>query len=508
MKRRYLTLLGVIGIDLLFLGAMLSWILSEFVLISKIALGVGLLVLIVWGVLSWRSAREFFGKRTTAAGASTTIGVVFFVGILLLGNIVGARYKARADLTQEKLYSLSDQTMKLLSSLDGKVEIILFDNPDSPRNPRAKELVEEYDARSPKVDHRVVDPDREPELAKKYGVTKYEQAVVKASETKYALVENVTEENLTNAIKQVTAKEGQKVYFLVGHGEISPYSTEADGASQLKDAIKKEGFDVDTLNLMLVGKIPDDAVVVIEMGPRADPLPAELDTLKAYFDRGGKLLFMLEPGFSDSLAAWLDNFGVDVGDNVVVDISPVGRMFGASPEMPMVMTYDKSHAVTKGFNIATMFPTARSVSASEKSQPGLRVVEIAKTAERAWAEAKWRTHTAQFDEDEDIAGPVPVACAVERTTRTPRPRMVVFGDPDFATNRYITFSGNKDLVLNAVDWLAKQEKLISIRPKNPKDRKLMLTPRQQQKIFYLSVVALPFFAIVLAEIAWWRRQHA
>ncbi len=507
MKQKYLNLVGIIGLDLLFLGAMLSWILSEFVLVAKIALAAGIVVLIVWGILSWRRAKQFIGKRSVSMGASTTVGVVFFAGILVIANVIGARYSRRVDLTKEKLFSLSDQTEKILNSLDDRIELMVFDNPDSPKNPKVGELAEEYDFRCHKISHRIIDPDREPQLAKRYGVSKYGQVVVKLSDNKFSLVENPTEQEITNAIKQLTSKGSTKVYFLTGHGEPSPYSKEPDGLSFLRESVVQEGFDADTLNLAITGKIPDDAAIVAMIGPRANPFPVELDSLGAFFERGGKLLLMLEPGLADSVASWLNEYGVEVGDNVVVDVSPVGRMFGASPEMPMVMAYDQSHAITKGFNIATMFPTVRSVMASKENKPGYRVVELAKTADRAWAETKWRAQTAEFNEGEDIKGPVPVACAVEKTTKTPKPRMVVFGDPDFVVNRYISFSGNKDLILNAVDWLGKQERLISIRPKNPEDRKLMLTPRQQQKIFYLSVVALPFLAIILAEVAWWRKQR-
>ena len=507
MKSKYLTLLGILGLDLIFLGAMLSWILSEFVLVSKISLIAGVVVLIAWAILSRKRAKTVFGKRTVSMGASTTLSVAFFAGILIIANIVGARYTLRGDLTKERLFSLSEQTAKVLDSLDTDVEILLFDNEDSPKNPRAKEIISEYGERSRRVSHRIIDPDRQPQITKQYGVAQYGQAVVRIGETKYMLVPDASEEGITNAIKQLTAKGGTKVYFTVGHGEPALHSTEPEGLSALKDGITKEGLLADTLNFMLTGKIPDDAAVVAMVGPRANPLPAELDALKEYFDRGGKLLVMLEPGVADSVASWTRNFGVEISDNMIVDASSMGRMFGAGPEMPLVMQYDQNHAITKEFNVATMFPTARMVRASQEPSQSLRVVEIAKTTDRAWAEKKWRAGTVQFDENEDAAGPVPIACAVENITRTPQPRMAIFGDPDFITNRYIVFSGNSDLILNTIAWLGKQEKLIAIRAKDPEDRKLMLTPRQQQQIFYLSVVGLPFLAIILAELAWWRKQR-
>ena len=505
MKRKYLTLLGILGIDMVFLGAMLSWILSEFVFIAKAILIWGILVLIVWLVFSWRRTREFLATQKFSRGTSTVLGSIFFIGILIIANILGVHYKYRTDLTSEKLYTLSDGTEKLIPTIDRDVEIILFDSESSPVDRDVIDLITEYSELSPRIKHKIIDPDRQPQMAKKYGVSKYGQVAIICGD-KSKLIDSPDEQKITNSIKQLVSGGGRKVYFLTGHKEFSPYSKKPDGLSSFADGIKYDGFDFDTLNLLATGKIPEDASVLIVCGPKSNPIAGELDTIGAYFERGGKVFIMLEPGQAESVAVWLQKYNVKIFDDMVIDVSSNGRMFGLSPEMPLITAYEAKHPITRDFNEPTMLPTARSMVKIGNKISFYKYTELARSSRDAWAEFGWRSDSVEYNPAADIEGPVTVACALESPNRKVLSRMVIIGDPDFVTNKYITFSGNKDFALNCMDWLGEQENLISIRPKNPTDRKLNLTPQQQGKIFYFSVVALPFLALILAEIVWWKRQ--
>jgi len=505
MKQKYLTLLGIIGLDFIFLGAMLSWILSEFVFLAKLSLFLGILMIIVWAALSHRRTTRFFGKRIISRGTSSILGFGFFMGFIVILNVLGVRYNVRRDTTAEKLYSLSDQTLKVISMLENEIEIILFDNPDLLENREAAELIEEYSIHSVDIGFRIIDPDRNPQPAKKYGIATYGQAVVLSGD-KAMLIENPTEEELTNAIKSLVIDVTRKVFFLTGHGEISPYSAEPGGYSELKRGIEFEGFGVDTLNLIVRGYIPQDAAVLIIAGPQTDPGRGEFSAISKYFETGGKILVLLEPGDSDSIRTWLSKYGVAVGDNLVIDNSSTGKAFGASPEMPLIVGYDANHPLTKGFDAAMMFPTVRSVAKADTIPENFHVRELAVTSETAFGETNWQIKSDGFTVGADIAGPVPVIVSSENLTKKPTPRMLVLGDPDFCVNRYIDFAGNRDFILNTVDWLGKNENLISIRAKDQRDSKLLLTAQQQQQIFYISVVGLPFLALLLAEIAWWRKN--
>jgi len=459
MKQKYLTLLGIIGIDMIFLGAMLSWIFSEFVFIAKAALILGILIIILWLIFSWRRTREFISTRRFSKGTSTILGSIFFFAIIIIANILGVHYKIKIDSTQEKLYTLSAGTEKLLSSLDKNIELLLFDNESSPVDRDFIDLIAEFTDIDANISYKIIDPDRRPQLAKKYGVSEYGQIVVLCDD-KSKLIDSPDEQKLANSIKQFVSGSGRKIYFLSGHSEYSPYSKNPDGLSSLADGIKYEGFDFDTLNLFAKGKIPDDATVLVVCGPQSNPLSGELDSLGSYFERGGKILIMLEPGQAESVAVWLQKYNVKIFDDMVIDESSIGRMFGASPKMPLITAYEAKHPITKDFNESTMLPTVRSIGKSNSLISYYKYTELARTGKDAWAEFGWRLDSVEYNPGTDLQGPVTVACALENPTKKPLSRMVIIGDPDFVINKYITFSGNKDFALNCIDWLGKQENLI------------------------------------------------
>ena len=126
-------------------------------------------------------------------------------------------------------------------------------------------------------------------------------------------------------------------------------------------------------------------------------------------------------------------------------------------------------------------------------------------------------------DDTDKKGPVSLAAAVsapaatpaappaepKKDGETPKPaetRLVAIGDSDFASNAAIRITGNQDLFLNTINWLAQQENLIAIRPKDPEDRRITLTADQERRIFYLTVLIVPGLILLAGVQTWWRRR--
>ncbi len=84
--------------------------------------------------------------------------------------------------------------------------------------------------------------------------------------------------------------------------------------------------------------------------------------------------------------------------------------------------------------------------------------------------------------------------------------MVVVGDSDFASNAFLGMAGNRDLALNIINWLAQQENLISVRPRDPEDRRITLSQGQDRMIFWFTVFIVPGLLIAAAVHTWWRRR--
>jgi ABC-type uncharacterized transport system involved in gliding motility auxiliary subunit len=262
---------------------------------------------------------------------------------------------------------------------------------------------------------------------------------------------------------------------------------------------------VKELVLAREGKVPDDAAVVVLPGPRTDLFKPELDALDAYLDRGGKLFVMANPFQSSGLTPWLARYGFVLEDDLVIEQSPLGQIFGIGPEVPIVQQYE-SHPITRDMRgLNTLFPLTRSLRAGP---PGgkYHVQTLAMTSPQSWGERD----KAALDRGQAQPGPGdprgPLAVAAVGTAD--KARIVVFGTATLASNQFLGIQGNRDLFLNTVSWLAEQEDLISIRPKDTKQTPVMLTSQQHQFVFLVPVVLLPAVALIAGVVVFARRRAA
>jgi ABC-type uncharacterized transport system involved in gliding motility auxiliary subunit len=518
---------GMWGVVLFLLAAAAVTLFVPWLIRFRVALLIVAAVLFVVTVaLNWREGASILGRRGTRYGASAALLIVIALGVAVLANAVSLRYNARWDLTENKRHSLSPQTVKLLKALKTPVEAIGFFRSDTPGKRTAEDLLKQYaQASDGKFAYRVEDPDRSPGLARRYGVETYGTIVMQSGE-KSEKVLDAEEERLTNALVKVTRPGNPIVYFVKGHGERDISSAERTGMSQAKEQLEKANYTVKDLELARTGKVPPDAAVVIVPGPRTDLLPPELTAIDDYLAQGGHVLVMADPLQADGLAKYLAKYGVTLGQDLVVEPSPVGRLLGVGPEVPLVMQYEQ-HPITRDMaKVMTGFPLTRSVSAAKTPPKGMTVTPLAKTSAESWGETNLdglrRGQPASRD-DKDTPGPVPVLVAVTiepssapkpagqaeaDESKKPKGRLVVLGTSTFASNQALGFQGNRDLFLNIVAWLAGQEDEIAVRPKDPRQNPIFATEAQKNAILWLSIVVLPGAVMVCGIALVMRRRRS
>jgi ABC-type uncharacterized transport system involved in gliding motility auxiliary subunit len=365
-----------------------------------------------------------------------------------------------------------------------------------------EQRLRQYKVETDKLQIEFVDPFKHPAQVKELNISQTGPRVIVRSGKKEARAKEITEEALTNALIEVTRGSAKKVYFTKGHGEHAVGDSTERGLKSFTESLKSEGYQIDEILLAEHKEMPTDAQALVLAGPVGALSAGEGKLVKDWVDKGGKLVVMVDPGVNIGIdfSAW----GVTVGKDEVID--PEAQ----NPEVAIAQQYTE-HPITNPrsspFQLATIFPVARSVSKAATPPAGWTVIELAKTGPRAWGETgSLSSGQVKFDPGQDLKGPVPLAVAVTHGSGDTETRIVVIGNSLFAANGYYKLSGNRDFALNAVSWAAKEESRISIRPKARQANHLFLSAEQKHTMTLFAFDLLPFGLLFAGLVVWQTRK--
>lgn len=500
--------IGTVAAAMLIAGYLRYSIQGEFLPFSKGLLVAGGVCILAAIVIGFQGILTFFSKRSAQQGANTSVLAIAVIAILAVANFVGYRHHKRFDLTTEKLYTLSDQTRQIVSGLQKDVNVVRFaKTPDVTFD----DLMAEYKTLSPHFKYQTVDGQQKPEIAQDYGATRSGEVFIGFGDRKSRIESGaqgeVAEQDVTGAILKITSEKVKTVCFVTGHGEKSPTDSSQEGYSNADAGLKKENYLTKSVNLITEGGVPADCNVLVIAGPKQSYFPQETAWLGKYLDAAGDALIMIDPETEPKLDDLFQAWNVAAGNNIVIDASGVGQMFGAGPTIPIVADFGDS-PITKGFTrSATFFPMARTASIADKSKSIPEMVELLKTSERSFTIPNLpKGNKISFDPKTDTRGPLSLGVSGSRKVEDKNARMVVIGNSQFAMNPYISQLRNGDLFYNAIDWLAADENLISIRPKAATSRQVNLTEGQASALKWLDLVFLPGLVILAGIMIWWKRR--
>ncbi|HWW83750.1 MAG TPA: Gldg family protein [Vicinamibacterales bacterium] len=525
MVNRILSYVGWLGTGMVFVAVAIRFGFPAKEQYAYYLAWAGLVCVLAYTLGQWREIAKVFSRRQARYGTLAATSVLVVLGILVAINYIGARQNKRWDLTANKQFSLSDQSRNVLAKLDSPLQVMVFTQ--EPDFPRYQDKFKEYEYATKKISTEYVDIDKKPTITKQNQVTQL-GTIVLNYKGRTERVTSDSEQDITNGIIKVVTGQQKKIYFTQGHGEKETSSSDRDGYSAITTALGHENYTVDKLVLAQQGSVPDDAAIVVVAGPKIDFFPNEVEALQTYLGKGGKLLLELDPPEKvdspplTNLVQLAHDWGVDVGNNVVVDVSGMGRLIGTDASVPVAANYP-SHPITQRFNYITAYPMARSATPVSGGVNGRTAQTFVETSPRSWAESDIKSllTTGQVSLDEskgDKKGPVSIAAAVSATppnppkaaadadAAKPETRVVVFGDSDFASNSALGIQGNRDLFMNTLGWLSQQENLISIRPKEADDRRITMTATQQANITWLSLLIIPGSIFGTGVYSWWRRR--
>ncbi len=462
-------------------------------------------------VLDPARARRALTGRQARHGSNALLISLGVLGILILLNILAFANPLRADLTEDQQYTLAPETALTLAALPDQTVIQGFYTSDLERaRENIRPLLEEYQLQSDgRLSYEFIDPVKNPLLARQLGVERDGSLVVTVGD-RSEVVSNPTEAEITGALVRLSNPEPRSVYLLTGHGEVDVEDSGNSGYSQIRDALTSKNYTVNTLNLLSDPTVPAEAMAVIVAGPTFGLSQVEVDALRAYVDGGGSLVLLLQPTAEtqagqpgDPLLTYLEEtWGVRVQDDLIVEPRSSSYLVAVS------FGYGE-HAITARMqNLTPVFPGARSLTLG--GVDGVTQTALVTTSDISWGETDMGFLQTQalpeFDEAVDMAGPLTVAATAENSTTGAR--LVVFGDSDFGANNWLIQPGNRELLVNSIDWAAEQENLIDLTPRTTTQR-LVIPPSVQMQglILLVSVVLVPGSVIVAGIVVWLRRRR-
>jgi ABC-type uncharacterized transport system involved in gliding motility auxiliary subunit len=455
---------------------------------------------------------DLLHARQTKYAGYVTLYVLVTIAILVMANVLADRYNKTYDTTSNKRYSLSEQTAKIVKGLKQPATITYFDQPT--KFSQAKDTLDQYANLSPNVHVEYVDADKHPELARAAGVKNYGTAIVQVGDRKEE-ARGINEEGITGAFIRDEKTAVRTICFVEGSGEHRMDDSERSGYSHFKDLLSKEEYQAQAINLVTKTDIPASCTVLVVGGPESDYLQPEVDAIKKFVEGGGRALILLDPPLkmgreeiadNEALSKALASWGVTPDKNLIIDLNPVGQLAGLGPQVALVTTYD-SHAIVNDMKRSvTGFPLSRSLQI--KNGDNTSVEKLFSTSESSLATTKLDSPSIDPKDPKNINGPLILAAAGTYNTGkdNSQGRFVVIGSSSWAANSFIGFNGNRDLALNTINWLASDEDLISIRPKDRDDRRMTLTQAQMSWVRITSQFLLPLIVIFTGVSVWWRRR--
>ncbi|MBI4003681.1 MAG: GldG family protein [Candidatus Omnitrophica bacterium] len=476
--------------------------------------------------------------RRFLASGNFLLTVVLIGVLFIMGNYLSSRHYARWDLTRQQFTALSDQTRQTLTQLEEPLSIIVFYQSSHRLYPLIKDLLAEYERVSPKVQVEYVDPEQDIARAQQL-VNEFQidvnspdafHLVIFKSGSRHKYISDTDladydyaamtmqgeprvkafkgEAAFTSSILSVTQAEQPLLWFTSGHGEKSTAAADTAGLSELTRYLEQQNIRVEAVNLLQHTEIPSDVKLVVIAGPTRRFTEQELALLQTALEQGGRLLALIDPLADTGLDGLLEEWGIALGMDIVVD--PARQLPFVSAANLFVTDYTEHPITEKMKTLMTLFPLARSVRPTQPAPEGMTVTSLALTSDTGWGESKTSVGVFEFDAGEDLKGPVSIAAAAERGSAADGgapTRLVVIGDSEFLIDAQLSNVGNRDFLLGAVFWLIEQEQRIGIGPKTIEALKLNLTGTQLSNFLWLSLLAMPLACGGLGIGMWWRRRR-
>ncbi|MBC7420159.1 MAG: GldG family protein [Bdellovibrio sp.] len=505
-----ISLLSLIALGGLFF-AIKVWMPFMWFLLVPVLIG-----MIGWIVVDHRSIHDFFGMKTTKQGFNMGAIILIALVFLCVINFVGARHYGTFDFSTNNLNTLSEQSKKILKSLDADLEVKFFYKNGADKveeNKKAfRDLLKRYQDESTRVKLEFVEMNERAKLSQDFGANKGTGEGFIDYKGNKNRIENYTEQDFTNAIIKVTRTTKKNIFFLEGHNERN-LDQEKDETSLFgfKQLLEKNSYNVQKFSLSTAPQIPLNADALVIADPKQGFQDFEVKAIEDYLVRGGTLMLALDDKIPNGLQKVVANLGIELENFYVFNVfdTPMGAVVNA--QSPTVgVQYSMTSEITRVFGTTQMTvfrqPHAFKIAASSDR---IRAEAIVKTPENSVA---LKNLDSQDYQGKPQAYNLVIEIKGKYANSDKEFTVVAFADTDFMSNILLYQNLNRDLALNTIASLAKEVDLIAVTPKEALATKLSLSPPEFAQFFKFTVLGiffpLPIVLMIISLVLWFKRRHA
>ena len=513
-------IIAILGILSMVVGLLLSIITPEIRFYALVLIAFGIILVVVAAIVDFRRVRGAVTSRRGKFSTSTGLMVAIFAGIIVLVNAISVGANHQFDFTALSSFSLTSQTKDVLSKMKEPVKATLFGTPTDDANHTgayALNMLAQYSNFTNQLQIAFIDADKNPEAARKYGITDsslYESVVFEQGTNQFLVypsqIQSEAEYSFTNAILEVTGIVERKIYFVIGDGEGSPLDT----LSNAGDILKINLLQVMTIDLHYTSSIPDDCAVLVIAGPTNPMTDNERQIINDYLKKNKQAIIMTNPGAPDDVTKILAPWGVNVIGGTILD--PTSNVSGnlATPNVPASQS---SAVVSSVIKTSVFFPGVTALAPAGTLPTNIDARALVWSSKDAWIDKNYDpTKTAKFDPATETKQISIIGMIVNPTYQydannnitgiNAGPYIIAFGDSDFISNSNFSNGNNADLFLSLVKALGAGSEIMSIDRKVLPTRMLILSPEEQNFLNISSIALLPAIVLIIGVLMWWRRR--
>ncbi|MCR4717319.1 MAG: Gldg family protein [Lachnospiraceae bacterium] len=451
-------------------------------------------------------------ERKVRYGIMASTSVVIVILLVIALNVILSSKEWSVDLTKDKLYSLSDETEKILDGLDKDHEVtIYFMNSTSAVNSVYKNILTQYDKHA-NVTVVYKDLEKYPQFPSAYldeGAEASEDDMIVVCGTRYRYLKSADylkygydqsgnyattiniEPKVTSSINYCVSGITPIIYTMTGQGE-------QELGENFKSALDMDNYDVQNLDIVSDGGIPTDCDLLVINAPSSDLPESVITTIKEYMDHGGRMFVAIDPNdMYTNLNKLLESYGVKVNEGIMVETGS-GYYMGNYPTylLPTIAQHEVTEPLSTA-GLKVLAPVSKGLTAVKVD--GYEASDLLMSSDQSFSKVNLQSESIE-KEDEDIAGPLAIAEIVDNASGDGV--LFVSGCSSMGVDDIdnYTANGNTNLYANAVNYLIGQDEQISIKPTNVSTDRAMFSAFAAKMVIAVGIVGLPVLLILVGVI--------